>query len=126
VQQFYQENLQAKREGRRPPYTILIVTHELNEALSTASRVVGLSQYHPGGAAGATIVYDKAAPIFHPNDEKDFTIFVKQREELREAVFDEERLSTHSQYVTFWRDYQAAQTAEGQARAAEGQVPVAP
>ncbi|MFM7932311.1 MAG: ATP-binding cassette domain-containing protein, partial [Pirellula sp.] len=30
---FYQENLQRKREGKRPEYTILMVTHELNEAI---------------------------------------------------------------------------------------------
>ncbi len=38
----YMENVTAKREGRPPPYTILIVTHELNEALYVADRVIGL------------------------------------------------------------------------------------
>ncbi|MEM7316996.1 MAG: ATP-binding cassette domain-containing protein, partial [Planctomycetota bacterium] len=44
--ELYQENLTAKDEGERPPFTILIVTHELNEAIYVADRILGLSQYH--------------------------------------------------------------------------------
>ena len=69
----YQENLAGQeRKGEPPPHTILIVTHELNEALYVADRVVGLSQYHREGSQGATIVYDKAAPVFHPTDPKEY------------------------------------------------------
>ncbi len=85
---FYQENLKAKAEGRRPDYTILIVTHELNEAIYVADRVIGLSRYHTESEQGATVVYDKPCPIFHPDDPRDYEIFVGQREELRKAVFD--------------------------------------
>ncbi len=80
---FYQENLKAKREGRRPEYTVLIVTHELNEAIYVADRVIGMSRYHLEGDKGSTIVYDRPCPIFHPDDPKDFEKFVEQREELR-------------------------------------------
>ncbi len=109
---FYQENLQAKREGRDPPYTILIVTHELNEALYVADRVIGLSQYHTDGENGATIVYDRPCPVFHPEDPRDFGRFVAQREELRKAVFADEENKQHQQFITFWEEIQQAKAAE--------------
>jgi len=105
--QLYQENAQAIKQARRPPYTILIVTHELNEALYVSDRVLGLSQFHAGGAHGATIVYDKAAPVFHPNDPRDFAQLVDQREELRRVVFDPQSVAQHDEYVSYWSDLQA-------------------
>lgn len=102
--QLYDENVQAVRQGRRPPYTILIVTHELNEALFVAERVVGLSQYHDAGADGATIVYDKAAPIFRPGDPRDAAKLEAQKDELRHAVFDPDYIKSHTQYVTYWQE----------------------
>ena len=112
VLNLYQENLQAKERGEPAPYTILIVTHELNEALYVSDRVVGLSQYHVGGQEGATIVYDKSAPTFRPNDSKDFGLFTKQKEELRKAVFDHQHIQHHSEYVSFWKDRQKLRTGE--------------
>lgn len=99
---FYQENLIAKREGKRPRYTILMVTHELNEAIYVADRVIGLSRFHTEGNLGATIVYDRPCPIFHPDEPRDFSKFIQQREELRQAVFDEEYIKDRGKYVTFW------------------------
>ncbi len=99
---FYQENLLAIREGRTPEYTILIVTHELNEAIYVANRVIGLSQFHDDGKNGATVVYDRPCPIFHPDEPKDLNKFVEQREELRRAVFDPSYIKHHSKYVSFW------------------------
>jgi len=104
---FYQENLIAKREGRRPEYTILMVTHELNEAIYVADRVIGMSRFHNDGHLGATIVYDRPCPIFHPDDPRDFGKFVAQREELRRAVFDEEYIKHRDKYVTFWNELSA-------------------
>ena len=101
---FYQENLRAKREGRQPEYTVLIVTHELNEAIYVADRVVGMSRYHLEGEKGATIVYDRPCPVFHPDDPRDFEKFIEQREELRKAVFDPSYLKHHSKYVSFWNE----------------------
>lgn len=101
---FYQENLLAKREGRRPEYTILMVTHELNEAIYVADRVVGLSRFHSEGNKGAAVVYDKACPVFSPEDPRDFSKFAAQREELRKAVFDDQYIKDREKYVTFWKD----------------------
>ncbi|XZE22497.1 ABC transporter ATP-binding protein [Pirellulaceae bacterium SH449] len=99
---FYQENLRAKQAGQVPPYTIIIVTHELNEALYVADRVVGLSRYHDSGEQGAMVVYDRPCPVFNPEDPKDFSRLIEQREELRRAVFDQSYLKHHSKYVSFW------------------------
>jgi NitT/TauT family transport system ATP-binding protein len=96
---FYQENLQAKKENRRPEYTIIIVTHELNEAIYVADRVIGLSRYHTESDQGATVVYDKPCPIFHPNDPRDYDLFVTQREELRRAVFDPKYIKDADAYI---------------------------
>lgn len=60
------------------PHTILIVKHELNEAIYLSNRVLGLSQYHMGGKDGTTIVYDKPAPIDEPNEMKDVSRFIDQ------------------------------------------------
>jgi len=101
----YQENLRAREAGVRPPHTILIVTHELNEALYVADRIVGLSQFHNEGGKGATIVYDKPAPIYRPDDPKDVADFFSQKEELRKVVFNPEGLHDHETYVSFWDDH---------------------
>jgi NitT/TauT family transport system ATP-binding protein len=111
----YQENLAAKRDGRPPPYTVLIVTHELNEAIYVADRVVGLSQYwnwqetglteHPG----ATIVYDAVSPVFSRDSEDEAAAFTRQREELRQAVFSPDILPPRNQHVRFWQQYEQGQ-----------------
>ncbi len=93
------ENQIASSQGERPPYTILIVTHELNEAIYVANRIIGLSQFHSKGETGAKIVYDQPAPIFNPEDERDFARFHEQKEVLRHAVFDPEVLQEHDQFV---------------------------
>ena len=99
---FDQENLRAKAEGRVPEYTMLFVTHELNEALYVADRVIGLSRFHSDGHLGATVVYDRPCPIFKPEDPRDFSRLLEQKEELRNAVFDPDYIKQHSEYVSFW------------------------
>ncbi len=101
---FYQENLLAKKEGRVPQYTILMVTHELNEAIYVADRVIGLSRFHTDGDRGATIVYDRPCPVFSPEDPRDFSKFIEQRDELRKAVFDDKYIKDRDKYVTFWKE----------------------
>jgi hypothetical protein len=48
------------------------------------------------------VVYDRPCPVFHPDDPKDLSKFVEQREELRSAVFDPNYVKHHSKYVSFW------------------------
>lgn len=104
---FYQENLRAKAQGRVPEHTMLFVTHELNEALYVADRVIGLSRFHHEGDKGATVVYDRPCPIFKPEDPRDFSRLLEQKEELRNAVFDPDYIKHHSEYVSFWDEIAA-------------------
>lgn len=100
-----EDNLLAKAQNQPPPYTILIVTHELNEALYVADRVVGLSQFHRDGKRGASIVYDRPASTFRPGDPRDFEKFEQQKDELRRAVFDPQNSQQHGEFVTFWQEH---------------------
>lgn len=104
----YEENLAAIAEGKPAPYTILMVTHELNEAIYVSDRILGLSQYHSEGSNGARIVYDRPAPVFGSGDDRDFSQFNTQKDEIRKAVFDDEFNQHHEEYVTFWDEHRKA------------------
>ena len=88
------ENMAAAAAGLPAPHTVVIVTHELNEAILVGDRVVGLSQYwdweSEGHAScpGATVVYDSPSPIFKPKEGRDFKAFAAQRQEIRDTVFE--------------------------------------
>lgn len=99
---FYQDNLKAISNGQYPPYTIIMVTHELNEAIYVGDRVVGVSQYHGNGFKGATITYDKKAPVYAPDDEVNFNLFASQKNELKKIVFDENSKPVGDEHVSFW------------------------
>ena len=79
------ENAASVRGGSSAPYTLIIVTHELNEALLVGDRIVGLSQFWDwkqeshACCPGATVVYDKAAPIFKTEHSAEREEFVRQR-----------------------------------------------
>ncbi len=102
------ENRVAKKAGEPPPHTILIVTHELNEAIYVGDRVIGLSQYwnwaEKGHVAcpGATVVYDEAAPVSDPDGPRDFEEFTKQRDRIRKAVFEPEYLQDREEFRRYW------------------------
>ncbi len=106
----YLENRVAKREGKSPPHTILIVTHELNEAIYVGDRVLGLSQYWNWKEVGhqrppgATIVYDAVAPVYEPDQERHFERFREQRREIRRAVFEPDVLQERDEFKRFWRE----------------------
>lgn len=107
--ELYAENLQAKRDGGTPPYTVVIVTHELNEAILVGDRVVCLSQYwdskkvdDPDAQGAATIVYDDIAPVYAPDQERRYDAFVKQREEIRRVGFDPSVLQHQDTFKRFW------------------------
>lgn len=106
----YMENCIAKSEGRKPLYTMLIVTHELNEAIYVGDRVIALSphwnwQEKFDESPGATIVYDQMAPVFPSDYERRFEDFIKQRNEIREAAFDPTSRQDHEQFLLFWKQY---------------------
>lgn len=106
----YRENQQALQQGQTPPYTLIIVTHELNEAIYVGDRVVGLSQYwdwrKEGRPAcpGATVLYDKSAPVFEAKTARDFEQFTSQREEIRRLVFEPAPPRARHEHVVYWRD----------------------
>jgi len=99
---FYEDNLKAINAGQYPPYTIIMVTHELNEAIYVGNRVVGISQYHGNGFKGATITYDKATPVYKPRGDIDFNLFANQKNELKKVVFDEHARPVGNEYINFW------------------------
>lgn len=112
----YRENVDAKRRGEQPPWTVLFVTHELNEAFYVSDRVVGLSRNwvdHDGatGAAicgetlGATKVWDRCAPVYEPDAPKNFDLFHAAKQELKDAVLDDKaKPVSRSAHVSFWED----------------------
>ncbi len=106
----YEENQKAVRQGNRPPYTLIIVTHELNEAIYVGDRLVGLSQrwdWRKEGhaeAPGATVVYDKPTPVFDSKTSRDFERFTAQREEIRRVVFEPDPPCDRHQHVAYWRE----------------------
>ncbi|MBN2449385.1 MAG: ATP-binding cassette domain-containing protein [Lentisphaeria bacterium] len=101
----YAENQEAVCRGDPPPHTVMIVTHEINEAIFVSDRVLGLSQYWDWREVGekecpgATIVYDRPAPVFAPGDPRDFLAFREQKEEILRAVFDPHHCQSHREYT---------------------------
>ena len=104
----YEENLVAVREGKSAPHTILLVTHAISEAIFVGDRVVGLSRrwnWKEEGFAtcpGATIVYDKIAPVFKPTDPMDYTRFAAQKDEITQVVFGGDDRVRPKDGCTFW------------------------
>jgi NitT/TauT family transport system ATP-binding protein len=117
----YDENRQALKKQEEPPYTIFIVTHELNEAIYVGDRVIGLSQYWGWEEAGhkappgATITYDRKAPVYHPGEERDVEEFAHQRSEIRRIVFDPEAKHAPMDHRSFWEDDHIRQPSGGPA-----------
>jgi NitT/TauT family transport system ATP-binding protein len=112
------ENRACHDRGEPAPHTVFIVTHELNEAIYVGDRVIGLSQYWNWAETGcktcpgASIVYDKPAPVFNPDDRRDFGPFVDQREEIRRVVFDPECRQPRDEHCRYWDEPDPATTGE--------------
>jgi NitT/TauT family transport system ATP-binding protein len=109
--ELYEENLLAKKAGHKPAYTIILVTHELNEAIYVSDRVVALSRdwqwqeetnckEHPG----ATIVYDAASPASPRDPLNRYDQFLKQREEIRQVAFQPAKHPNRRDYLRFWKE----------------------
>lgn len=101
----HDENVARVHGGASRAYTLIIVTHELNEALLVGDRVVGLSQYWDWksenhlSCPGATIIYDKAAPIFKTEHAEEREEFAHQREEIRRVVFEPTIASRRTEHI---------------------------
>lgn len=101
----FAENVAADKAGTPPPHTVVMVTHEINEAIFVSNRVIGLSQYWDWAevgektSPGATVVYDKPAPVFSPDDERDFQSFRDQKNEILHAVFDPSYRQSYREYL---------------------------
>ncbi len=114
--ELYNQNREAVAKDELPPYTLIIVTHELNEAIYVGDRLVGLSMYWDWKAAGhdacpgATVIYDRTSPVFEPHEVREFEQFEQQREELRKQVFDPDTLQPIEQFVTYWDEQAARQS----------------
>ena len=132
LQEMYQKNIEAIKKGEEPPFTVIIVTHELNEALIVSDRLIGLSKgwkypevispktveltegevlkkekYNPfktGNEYGATKVYDRSTPIFHPDDVKDLQLLMEQKKEVREKVLNENSCVHPDENNVFWEE----------------------
>jgi NitT/TauT family transport system ATP-binding protein len=110
----YADNLAQLRKGLQDGLcTIIIVTHELTEAIFVSDRILGLSQYWDWRSAGhtvcpgATLVYDQPAPIFSPDDVKQPELFAAQREEIAAAVFDPNANRARTEFKREWSAAQA-------------------
>ncbi len=106
--QLYEENLTIKRAGGQPPWTVILVTHELNEAFYVSDRVVGLSRNWKEGSilgqdVGATKIWDKCAPVYHVGRTRNYELFAEAKSELREVVLDG-GVVEREEHVSFWED----------------------
>lgn len=92
------ENEAFKAKGEEPPYTFMIVTHEINEAIYVGDRVIGLSQHWDWKSEGhetcpgARIVYDQPSPVFSPYDIPNYGNFVEQKTEILKTVFNKDNV----------------------------------
>lgn len=112
----YAENIEAKKRGEDPPWTVVFVTHELNEAFYVSDRLIGLSKNwvegsglseRTGFAYGATKTWDKCTPTFKPNEPKCFEAIHHIKEELKDSVLnDKARPIERGKHVSFWWDLQ--------------------
>lgn len=112
--QLYQDNLDAIARGDKPPWTVIMVTHELNEAFYVSDRLIGLGKnWHQddpprpetGNELGATKIWDKCTPVYHPKDPKNFELFGEMKKELRRVVLDDDARSVErNEHVNFWKD----------------------
>lgn len=106
--ELYDQNQQARRRNQAPPFTLIIITHELNEAIYVGDRLVGLSMYWDWNATnhaecpGATIVYDRSSPVFEPHAAREYEQFEQQREEVRKQVFSPKTLQPAHIFKTYW------------------------
>lgn len=114
LRELYQENIDAKACGEKPPHTLIIVTHEINEAIDVGDRVIALSRFWNYEAAGftqcpgATVVYDDMAidnhqPNFCTSMVPDYESFAAQKQLVLRTAFDKNVRDPRDTYVLYWK-----------------------
>ena len=108
--ELYAENIQAKREGKAPPYTIIFVTHAISEAIRVSDRIIGLSKFwdwqnetNPHAKEAATIVYDEVAPVYKPGDKFSEAEVAEQCDGIIHAVLDKDYCQDQNEFRKFWQ-----------------------
>jgi NitT/TauT family transport system ATP-binding protein len=110
LEALYEENIQAVKDGQEPPYTIIVVTHELSAAILVGDRVIGLSPWwdytkesDPSAKGASSVIYDKASKVFLPDKYKMAREFASQEEEVKEVVISNKTLQLRNENVLFWK-----------------------
>lgn len=113
--ELYDRNMAAVAKGESPPLTVLIVTHQLEEALLVGDRVIGLSQHWDWKAEGherfpgATVVYDWKAPVERAGEPIDAVSYRAQIDQIRAVVTSGDETVRRGEYVRFWQQVQAGE-----------------
>lgn len=106
--QIYLENKDALLTGNTAPVTIILVTHDLNEAIFVADRVICLSSYwnwkeqgyHE--CPGSRLVYDASLPVFHYNENVNLEDYRQIKTEIISAGFDSNNQNNKENNLKFW------------------------
>ena len=108
--ELYQDNLNNIKKGLPPQWTVIIITHEIEEAFYVSDRIVGLSKNwknskgETGEENGATVVFDMPSPVYHPDDDKDFGLFSDTKKDLHEYVLGKGDPvdMDEKEFITYW------------------------
>ncbi|MEO1271015.1 MAG: ATP-binding cassette domain-containing protein [Myxococcota bacterium] len=102
-----EENKKSIAAGLKPPNTIIMVTHSLEEAIQIGDRVIGLSRgwdYTSAGFEehpGATIVYSDRAPNYDLSDTQQAGQLHELANHIDAVVFEGQNLP-RDKHRTFW------------------------
>ncbi|MDD5090096.1 MAG: ATP-binding cassette domain-containing protein, partial [Candidatus Wallbacteria bacterium] len=97
--------------------SVILVTHELSEAILISDRVVALSQHwnwkESGfqSSPGATVVYDCPAPVFEPDAVIRAEEFREQEDEIKKAAFNPEYCQSRMEFLKYWKETEGARHA---------------
>ena len=101
----YHDNQVTLAEGGTDVTTIVMVTHHIAEAFLVGDRVIALSQYWNWKeqgyekAPGATVVFDKVAPIYRAGDDPHMHEFDGYIDEIKLAALNSETLQAPEDYI---------------------------
>jgi len=105
----YKENIEKIRKGEQP-LTVIIVTHQIEDAILVGDSVIGVSKFwdhespDPRAEGAATVVYDRASPVFVDTRDKDHPLLAEQKAEIFGVVFNPDNKCPRDRYRLFWED----------------------